>query len=81
MIHKCNMIDTQDMYSLENIKSNLHKIKSHPGMYSPVLFKFDTSVDVSEFLTFFNVIRQKQIFRGVKILLDEASYKPTASKF
>lgn len=74
-----NIVDT---FVLKNIKSNLLRARNmthlpcmctrlkrgQSGMYSPILFKFSSSVDASKFPTFSNTIRQEQIFKNSKIL-------------
>ncbi|CAH8523387.1 unnamed protein product [Schistosoma bovis] len=96
------MFNIPDTYALKNIKSSLLRAnnmkhvpcvctrlkRSHPGMHSPILFKFNSSVDASEFLTSSNSLRQKQVFKDIKILPDRTpcqrktgrdSYRPPAS--
>ncbi|VDP63245.1 unnamed protein product, partial [Schistosoma curassoni] len=91
-----------DTHALKNIKSSLLRAnslthvpcvctglkRSHPGMHSPILFKFNSSVDPSEFLTSSNSFRQKQIFKDIKTLPNKTpcqqkagrdSYRPPAS--
>ncbi|VDO57120.1 unnamed protein product [Schistosoma margrebowiei] len=96
------MFNIPDTYALKNIKASLLRAnnmthvpcvctrlkRSHPGMHSPILFKFNSSIDASEFLTFSNSLRQKQIFKDIKTLPDKTpcqrkagreSYRPPAS--
>ncbi|CAH8539246.1 unnamed protein product [Schistosoma margrebowiei] len=91
-----------DTHALKKIKSSLLRAsnmthvpcvctrlkRSHPGMHSPILFKFNSSVDASEFLNSSNSLRQKQIFKDIKTLPDKTpcqrkagrdNYRPPAS--
>ena len=83
-----------DSYALKNIKTSLLRASnmthvpcvcsrlksSHPDMHPPILFKFNSSVDASEFLNSSNSLKQKQIFKDIKILPDRTPCQRKAGR-
>ncbi|CAH8647774.1 unnamed protein product [Schistosoma haematobium] len=84
-----NIPDTHALKNMTHVPCVCTRLKrSHPGMHSPILFKFNSSVDASEFLNSSNSLRQKQIFKDIKTLPDKTpcqrkagrnNYRPSAS--